>query len=99
MSYKNLIDTLKNKLTMDKDSLNHFSWVMKVLDSCKNDSQVETSEKLFDLYLKMWKKTMSKSSYYNVTSHFEKEKKNKLNVVNKKKKGSYFSKFSQFFLF
>jgi len=84
---------------MDKDSLNHFSWVMKVLDSCKNESQVKTSEKLFELYLKMWKKTMSKSSYENVTSHFEKEKKNKLSFVNKKKKESYFSKFSQFFLF
>jgi hypothetical protein len=84
---------------MEKDSLNHFSWVMKVLHSCQNNSQVETSEKLFELYLKMWKTNMSKNSYDKVISHFEKEKKSKLSFVNKKKKTSYFSKFSQFFLF
>ena len=84
---------------MEKDSLNQFSWVMKVLDSCQNNSQVETSEKLFELYLKNWKKSMTKNSINNVTSHFEKEKKTKLCFFNKKSKASFFSKFSQFFLF
>ena len=37
---------------LNNDSLNQYSWVMKVLDSCQNDSQVGTTEKFFELYKK-----------------------------------------------
>lgn len=84
---------------MNKKGLhNQYTWVMKVLDSCENFEQIETSEKLFQLYLKNWKNDLTYSHMSIITSNFEKEKKGKLSKVGKKNK-SFFSKMSQFFLF
>jgi len=70
---------------------------MKVLESCENPAQIETSEKLFELYLKRWGNDLNNAHITTFKSNFEKEKKNKLVAVRKKK--SFFSKMSQLFLF
>jgi hypothetical protein len=83
---------------LNNDSLNQYTWVMKVLDSCENDSQVGTTEKLFELYKKMWVKDMTQKHIVSLTANFDKEKKSKLFKLRKKGK-SFFSNVSQFFLF
>jgi hypothetical protein len=83
---------------LNNDSLNQYTWVMKVLDSCENDSQVGTTEKLFELYKKMWVKDMTQKHIVSLTANFDKEKKSKLFNLRKKGK-SFFSNISQFFLF
>jgi hypothetical protein len=83
---------------LNNDSLNQYSWVMKVLESCDNDAQVGTTEKLFELYKKMWLKDMTQKHIVSLTAHFDKEKKSKLFRLRKKGK-SFFSNISQFFLF
>jgi hypothetical protein len=83
---------------LNNDSLNQYTWVMKVLDSCENDSQVDTTEKLFELYKKMWVKDMTQKHIVSLTANFDKEKKSKLFNLRKKGK-SFFSNMSQFFLF
>ena len=69
----------------NKDYFCQFSWVMKVLDSCENEKQIETSRKLFELYITLF------------TDHFDKGIKNK-SLKPKNKKEGFLSKFSQFFL-
>jgi hypothetical protein len=83
---------------LNNDSLNQYTWVMKVLDSCENDTQVGTTEKLFELYKKMWVKDMTQKHIVSLTANFDKEKKSKLFKLRKKGK-SFFSNVSQFFLF
>ena len=99
MSYKNLIDNLKNKIPMvKKDLFNQYNWVIKVLESCENPAQVETSERLFELYVKKWKNDISEQNIINLSKNFEKEKKGKISKITRKNK-SFLSKMSQFFLF
>ena len=78
--------------------LNQYTWVMKVLDSCTNDLQVETTQKLFDLYIKKWNVELKDKYIDSLSSNFEKEKRTKLHRV-RRKKGSFISKVSQFFIF
>ena len=80
------------------DLLNQYTWVMKVLDSCVNEAQVETTEKLFKLYVKKWDKELTDKQMSQLSSNFEKEKKGKLSKT-RKKKGNFLSNISQFFLF
>ena len=90
--YINLIPTMK------RDSLDQYTWLMKVLDSCENTAQIETSERLFELYMKKWKNDISEKNVILLSNNFEKEKKGQLSKVTRKNK-SFFSKMSQFFLF
>lgn len=50
-----------------------YEWVLKVLDSCVNVSQVESSQNLMNNFINKWKKELDqeqKDSYlYNFTSH------------------------------
>ena len=85
-------------LMLNNDSLNQYSWIMKVLESCENDTQVGTTEKLFELYKKMWVKDMTQKHIVTLTANFDKEKKSKLFKLRKKGK-SFLSNVSQFFLF
>ena len=78
--------------------LNQYTWVMKVLDSCQNEEQVRTTEKLFELYVKKWDKELTDKQMSQLSSNFEKEKKVKLSKT-RKKRGSFLSSVSQFFLF
>lgn len=71
---------------------------MKVLDSCENPCQIETAERLFKLYLKMWEKELTDSQVKLFVNNFEKEKKGKSSKV-VRKSSSFFSKISQFFIF
>ena len=80
------------------DLLNQYTWVMKVLDSCVNEAQVETTEKLFKLYVKKWDKELTDKQMSQLSSNFEKEKKGKLSKT-RKRKGNFLSNISQFFLF
>ena len=80
-----------------KGPYNQYAWIMTVLDSCENQSQVETTQKLFELYLKKWGKDISEVSKTTLTSNFNKETKSKSYKLKKNK--SFFSKFSQIFLF
>lgn len=80
------------------DFLNQYSWVLKVLDSCENEAQVETTMKLFDLYVKRYNKKFSEKQMNTLVSNFEKEKKGKL-FKTRKKTSNFLSKVSQFFLF
>ena len=84
--------------TMKRDSLDQYTWLMKVLDSCENTAQIETSERLFELYMKKWKNDISEKNVILLSNNFEKEKKGQLSKVTRKNK-SFFSKMSQFFLF
>jgi hypothetical protein len=84
--------------TMKRDSLDQYTWLMKVLDSCENTAQIETSERLFELYMKKWKKDITENNVTLLSNNFEKEKKGQLSKVTRKNK-SFFSKMSQFFLF
>jgi Zn/Cd-binding protein ZinT len=83
---------------LNNDSLNQYSWVMKVLDSCQNDAQVGTTEKLFELYKKRWSVDMTQKHIVTLTANFDKEKKSKLYKL-KKKGQTFLSNISQFFLF
>ncbi len=78
--------------------LNQYTWVMKVLDSCQNEEQVRTTERLFELYVKKWDKELTDKQMRQLSSNFEKEKKVKLSKT-RKKKGNFLSNISQFFLF
>ena len=80
-----------------KGPYNQYTWIMTVLDSCENPSQVETTQKLFELYLKKWGKDISEVSKTTLTSNFNKETKSKSYKLRKNK--SFFSKISQIFLF
>lgn len=84
--------------TMKRESLDQYTWLMKVLDSCENTAQIETSERLFELYMKKWKNDISEKNVILLSNNFEKEKKGQLSKVTRKNK-SFFSKMSQFFLF
>ena len=72
-----------------------YSWVLKVLESCENYQQIETSKKLFELYVKKWNKDNKQINCF--ITNFEKEKNSK--TLRLKKKNTFFSKFSHFFLF
>lgn len=78
--------------------LNQYTWVMKVLDSCQNEEQVRTTERLFELYVKKWDKELTDKQMGQLSSNFEREKKGKL-LKTKKRKGNFLSNISQFFLF
>jgi hypothetical protein len=81
-----------------KDLFNQYSWVIKVLDSCENQAQIETSERLFELYIKKWKKDLNEKNIILLANNFDKEKIRKISVVKKRGK-SFLSKISQLFLF
>lgn len=81
-----------------KDLFNQYSWIIKVLDSCENPAQIETSERLFELYIKKWKNDISEKNIILFSNNFDNEKKGKLSKITRKNK-SFFSKMSQFFLF
>jgi hypothetical protein len=80
------------------DLLNQYTWVMKVLESCQNEAQVKTTEKLFELYVKKWDNNLTDQQITTLSSNFEKEKKSKL-YKTRKRKGTFLSTVSQFFLF
>lgn len=84
--------------TMKRESLDQYTWIMKVLYSCENTAQIETSERLFELYMKKWKNDISEKNVILLSNNFEKEKKGKLSKVTRNNK-SFLSKMSQFFLF
>ena len=81
----------------NKDYFCQFSCVMKVLDSCENEKQIETSRKLFELYITKWKNEINQKEINLFTDHFDKGIKNK-SLKPKNKKEGFLSKFSQFFL-
>jgi hypothetical protein len=83
---------------LSNESLKEFTWIMKVLDSCENYSQIETTIKLFELYLKKWKMNMNPKHISTFNSNFEKEKKSKMVSFKRKGKSNLFGS-SQFFLF
>ena len=80
------------------DLLNQYTCVMKVLESCENENQVRTTERLFELYVKKWNQELTDKQMGQLSSNFEKEKKGKL-YRTRKRKGSFLSTVSQFFLF
>jgi hypothetical protein len=96
--YNNSITLIKKDKMLNNDSQNQYTWIMKVLDSCQNDAQVGTTEKLFELYKKRWVSELTQKNVVTLTANFDKEKKSKLFNLRKKGK-SFFSNMSQFFLF
>ena len=95
---QSLVHHINLLLTMKTESLDQYTWLMKVLDSCENTAQIETSERLFELYMKKWKNDISKNNVTLLSNNFEKEKKGQLSKVTRKNK-SFFARMSQFFLF
>lgn len=95
---QSLVHHINLLTTMKRESLDQYTWIMKVLDSCENPAQIETSERLFELYMKMWKNDISEKNVILLSNNFEKEKKGKMTKVTRTNK-SFFSKMSQFFLF
>ena len=43
-----------------EDYFEQYSWVLKVLSSCETEEQINTTEKLFKLYMKMEYQEVSK---------------------------------------
>ena len=63
--------------------INEFSWVLKVLYSCTNELQINTSENLFQLFVNKHKEG-NESRMHDCLDVFEKIKKTKLIELGKK---------------
>ena len=79
-----------------EDYFEQYSWVLKVLSSCETEEQINTTEKLFKLYMKRWNKEMNLNFKVTFENNFDKEKKIKFLSLGKNRK-SFLCKFSQFF--
>lgn len=96
-----MLELLVNHLNLSKmkrEVLNQYTWIIKVLDSSENQKQIETSERLFELFINNNKKDISAKNIIILTTNFERIKKGKL-INFKTSKKSFLSKISQFFLF
>lgn len=82
-----------------KDILNRYCWVLKVLDSCRTDEQIETTQKLLDNFLKLHDSDMPDSHITSFKKVFENEKKIKSNSLKTKKRKSFGFNASKFFIF
>lgn len=82
-----------------KDILNRYCWVLKVLDSCRTDEQIETTQKLLDNFLKLHDSDMPDSHITSFKKVFENEKKIKSNSLKTKKRTSFGFNASKFFIF
>lgn len=49
-----------------------YSWVINVLESCKTNDQIKTSENLFKLFLKKWEDEISDIKKIQFVNNFEK---------------------------
>jgi hypothetical protein len=65
-----------------------YKWVLKVLSSCVSVEQIVSSEKLFEIFVKNWKTSMTKNTLSILTKDFENERKNYLGNVAKKGKSN-----------
>jgi hypothetical protein len=61
-----------------------YSWVVKVLESCNNEKQVESCENLFTLFLKKWTDEISWERKTQLISSFKKIKNTKILNIQKK---------------
>lgn len=96
-----MLELLVNHLNLSKmkrEVLNQYTWIIKVLDSSENQKQIETSERLFELFINNNKNDISAKNIIILTTNFERIKKGKL-INFKTNKKSFLSKISQFFLF
>lgn len=85
---------------MKKDILSRYCWILNVLESCKTDEQIETTQKLFNNFLKLHDSEITDSNISSFKKVFENEKKSKcLNLKSKKSKNRFGFKMSKFFLF
>ena len=82
-----------------KNILNRYYWVLNVLESCQTDEQIETTNKLFENFLKMHYLDMTDSNITSFKKIFESEKKGKsISLKNRKKRG-FGCNVSKFFSF
>ena len=82
-----------------KDILNRYCWVLKVLESCRTDEQIETTQKLLDNFLKLHDLDMPDSHITSFKKVFETEKKAKSISLKTKKRKTFGFSASKFFLF
>lgn len=61
--------------------ISEYSWVLNVLDSCKTEEQIKTSENLFNLFLNKWEEDISDIKKIDMTHKFNKLKNYKKNSL------------------
>lgn len=64
--------------------ISEFSWVIKVLESCEFESQIESCDNLFRLFLNKWDDDISWERKTQLESSFEKVKNVKISIIKKK---------------
>ena len=84
---------------MNKEILNRYCWVLNVLESCQNDEQIETTQKLFDNFIKLHNREILDGHVASFEKVFESEKKAKFRSLRVKKRKTFGFKISKFFLF
>ena len=77
----------KNTDKMENQKMfSQYTWILRVLTSCENEEQIQTSEKLFKNFLGNWERTLSTSTKSIFVKEFETDKKIHLNKILKKSK-------------
>lgn len=84
---------LENKL------LKQYCWILRVLDSCRNEEQIETCQNLFSNFMKNNIDIISNAHSDTFVKVFEVEKKNKTYSLYQKRKSKSSFNSSKFFKF
>ena len=85
---------------LERKILDQYCWILRVLDSCMNSDQIQTTQNLFDNFIKTNQDRMSNSNKDTFIKTFNCEKKSKLaSFISKKRSKCIFSGVSKLFLF
>ena len=84
------MNAIKNIKMENPKIFSQYAWVLDVLTSCENEEQIGTSEKLFELFLINWGKSIPSSTKTILVREFENDK--KLHLTRVSKKGKYYTK-------
>ena len=84
---------------LQKKIINQYFWILKVLDSCQTNLQLDTCHNLFNNFMKQNKESMSNAHIETFNKVFEAEKKNKCYQFHQKRKSRSSFNSSKFFLF
>jgi regulator of sigma D len=84
---------------LERKLLNQYCWILKVLNSCQTNEQLDSCHNLFDNFMKQNRDSMSNAHFETFTKVFEVEKKTKSYSFHQKKKSKFTFNSSKFFLF
>lgn len=60
---------------IQKNALDRFCWILNVLESCKNEDQIKTTQNLFENFMRQNRKQMISSHIETFNRVFDSEKK------------------------